>query len=480
MLYCIACHGDLPASSSNSRVCSGCGKQYPCIDGVDVFLVPDAMASLLGYAGEIDHTRAEFAALDDSLALFEKSGDKGLSERSARHRRGMAANLKVLDAVYRPIVEFVESRPCPVGVAGHNLRSGYTGDHMLTYFYQDWCGVADYEAVKNLISQSVATHCGDRESVAVLGAGACGLLHSVSAYFQVAYGVDLSLSALLMAKKLIAGTPLVFQLKDADWREVRVAPPAPSSGNIEFLVADAMTLPFKDSSLSVVITQYLLDIVSNAGLFAQEIRRVLKPGGVWINFSKPFKVYKPAALSRYRLAELPCYFGKRGFAVEEMACRRFVPLNLEALDGETDNVSDVVHFFALRKTGQALQVAEDRPVSRFFVKNDAVWREVPRIISGREVDFLQKRPVGGELRDESLWLNVMGNFIAVPANLGLLLESLFALINGERDLKDLFLILRNQGLSFSEEQFLALIYRLHREYALIDLQDGDADFTSDR
>ncbi|MDD5275191.1 MAG: class I SAM-dependent methyltransferase [Methylovulum sp.] len=473
MLYCLACHGDLTDSPPDLWVCADCGKQYPSINGVDVFILPDALSALPAYLREIDDTKAEFSAISTSLTAAETTGASALATRIARNQSGMSANLTFLEAVYQPIADFVQNHPCDAGgFAANPLKSGYTGDHMLPYFYQDWCGVADYEAVKNLICQTATAHCQDKGNAAVLGAGACGLLYSVANHFQKSYGVDLSLPGLLMAKTLIEGTPLSFQLKEADWQEVTVAPPTSAANDIQFITADVMALPFKSGTLSLVITQYLLDIVSNAELFSQEIYRVLKPSGVWINFSKPFSVQEPAELGRYRLAELPDYFNKLGFVVEDMSCQRFTPFNLATIDAETDNVDDVVHFFTLRKSAALMQIPEPKPISRFFTKNAAVWHEIPRIVEGRGVGFFQKRPLNDQLQGELWWLNVMGKFIAVPAEMALLLESLFALMDGERTLTAVFSIFQDQGVALTEAQFLILIYCLNRQYALIDLHEA--------
>lgn len=472
MLCCIACNGDLTRAAADLWECSQCGACYPFVGGVGVFILPDAMSALSGYAGEIDDARAECDAVAESLAgISASSANTALAERSARLQDGLTANLPFLETVYRPIVDFVRSHPVDGDAFfARPPQGGYGGDHMLQYFYQDWCGTAGYEAVKDLIRQDVAAHCRDSGNAAVLGAGACGLLYSIADYFPVCYGVDLSLPALLMAKKLIEGSPLTFLLREADWRTISVTPPAPPANEIRFLAADAMTLPIKSASLSLVVTQYLLDIVSSAELFTQEMYRVLKPGGVWINFSKPFKVRDCAALGRYRLEELPDYFGMRGFAVERMACRRFMPLDLAAIDAESDNVEDVVHHFVLRKDERLLRLPLPRQSSRFFDGNEDVWREIPRIVTGREAAFFQQKLADGGLDGAFVWLKIMGNLLAVPAAPALLLENLFGLIDGEKTLGDLFALLRGGG-ELAEARFLALIFCLNRQYGLIELRE---------
>lgn len=52
-------------------------------------------------------------------------------------------------------------------------------------------------------------------------------------------------------------------------------------GNINWTLADAIHLPFKDETLDAVICIGLLEYVEHA-LLIGEISRVLKPGGVWV------------------------------------------------------------------------------------------------------------------------------------------------------------------------------------------------------
>ncbi|MGH8498774.1 MAG: methyltransferase domain-containing protein, partial [Methylococcales bacterium] len=57
--------------------------------------------------------------------------------------------------------------------------------------------------------------------------------------------------------------------------------------NIQLVAANVTTLPFGNQTLSVVVTQFFLDLLGNIESFSGEINRVLKKDGIWINFSKP-------------------------------------------------------------------------------------------------------------------------------------------------------------------------------------------------
>ncbi|MDS3862309.1 class I SAM-dependent methyltransferase [Thermosynechococcaceae cyanobacterium BACA0444] len=53
--------------------------------------------------------------------------------------------------------------------------------------------------------------------------------------------------------------------------------------NLKLILGDASQLPFPDRSFDVVLTVHMLHAFSNLGLFLDEIDRVLKPNGFYLN-----------------------------------------------------------------------------------------------------------------------------------------------------------------------------------------------------
>lgn len=473
MYYCVACHGSLIDESSNIQICTNCKRRYPSINGIDVFTLPDAM-DLQGYILETKETIKQLESEIDCLDESKNSPDydKQLEKRIENAKKGMMGNIKVLKESYLPIIEFTQNQLFQANdFSSSVVKTNFSFNEMIPYFYQDWFGVPDYEKVKDLIYREITNHCHDKESVAVLGAGACGLIYNVADYFKVSIAVDLSLPTLLTAKKFIEGTPLKFYLKDADWSEVRLTPPASSTHDIRYLTANVMTLPFKDNTLSVVITQYLLDVVSYPEGFIEEIYRILKPDGVWINFSNPFKIQTPSELGRYKLNELPHYFNKLGFDVLNLECQHFTLLNLEKIYPEADCNNQIVHFFTLSKNQQSAQHTGLKPNSRFFNKSDSIWNEVPHIIKGRELTFLTRVSSDIQFQNEQMEIGLMEKYLSVKYELGCLLQIIFQYIDGISNLKELFLNVQKQMPNLSEANFLTLIYFLNIQYYLIDLKD---------
>lgn len=473
MYQCIACQGELVDKSLSLRICSDCGNSYPVINGVSVFLLPDTLSALHGFIMEMEDIKSSFAEINNSLEDFERcdAGAGMLVNRIGMTKEGMAGNIRVLEKSCQPITDFLQDWPCQNNaLAWSTVKSGFTSHSMLPYFYQDWSGTSDFAEVRNLFSKTLAEYCKDRASIAVLGAGACGLLYSFANDFQISYGLDLSLPTLLTAKDFIEGEPLTFHLQKADWHKVELIPPEPIANDIRYVVSNVMNMPFKHASVSVVVTQYMLDIVSNQKRLAEEIYRVLKPDGLWINFSIPFRLPgDPVELYRRKLNELPVFFNEMGFDVVSLANERFTLLNLEKVCAETGNNQQLVHFFTLRKSARNLS-GKNKSVQRFFKQNNSVWCEIPRIVKGRELTFIRTTSFGGQ-GCEGIEIRVAGDFFSIPSDFAMLLETIFACVNGKNSLRKLFAVLQDKGIRLSEETFLQLIYVLNVQHYLIELEE---------
>jgi SAM-dependent methyltransferase len=80
---------------------------------------------------------------------------------------------------------------------------------------------------------------------------------------------------------------------------------------------DAMALPFADRSLDVILIFEALYYVPDANRFADECRRVLRPGGVVLvsNANKDLFDFNPSPHSQvyHGVVELGDMFGSRGF-----------------------------------------------------------------------------------------------------------------------------------------------------------------------
>lgn len=72
-------------------------------------------------------------------------------------------------------------------------------------------------------------------------------------------------------------------------------------GNLRFLLADGMALPFTSGAFDLVLSHAVIEHVADAPRYLRECRRVLKPGGRFYLSTAPYLSFAGAHLPRLRL-----------------------------------------------------------------------------------------------------------------------------------------------------------------------------------
>jgi SAM-dependent methyltransferase len=444
--------------------------QFPAVGGVRVF-VPRPGAALQAFLTDLSAIEQRFGSTAAALERSEHSLPTSMRRRAERMQNGMSRDLALMTAACEPIRAAVaDQRPEEDFIAWASIQTGLSLHDMFIYFYQDWTPTKEFERVKGWFRGAVAEHCRDRASVAVLGAGACGLVHALAHEFQHTYAVDLSLPTLLLAKKFLEGERLALHLKQANWARADLAPPAPAPNPISYLAANVTHLPFKEGSLSTVVTQCLFDIVDNPVHLAEEIHRVLRPEGVWINFSHAFDAPgDPMELSPRKLEEVPLVLGPLGFDVLSLQRKRFIMLDASAIDPEPARTEDDVHFFMMSKAVGRPKLARFSELrQRFEAADPTLWQARPRAVPGKEVSISERRVFsqhGGERHPE---LKVGPYAMPIPASHADLLGALLEQVDGERTLREIYDAVGGAA-SLSPAEFLELVSCLSVERYLLDL-----------
>ncbi len=85
----------------------------------------------------------------------------------------------------------------------------------------------------------------------------------------------------LVAAQMVSpgGTATGIDMTPEMLAKARASAEAMGAGNVEFVEADAESLPFPDGSFDVVISNGVIDLVPDKDVVFSEIRRVLVPGG---------------------------------------------------------------------------------------------------------------------------------------------------------------------------------------------------------
>jgi ubiquinone/menaquinone biosynthesis C-methylase UbiE len=419
------------------------------------------------------------ASLASALAAFEQEKlllhgqpSRDTSSRAAHPRierilSGKTGNLSLLDRCMQPVREYLYGRtrlPAVADLVATTVAHRAPYWWMLSYFYQDWGGTRDFDEVASLITNALLRLRPDGEALAVLGAGAGGLVRRGAQEFDRTYGVDLSAPTLLLAHEVLAGQSLDVFLETADWAHVRLTSPVERlHRNIELAVADVNWLPLAANSMSAVITQYLMDVLADPLHVASEIRRVLKPGGIWINFSVPFQpLHEPTALGRPDISEIAGLLHPLGLTVEESERRQFRWLNTDKISPLGHRYVNDVHYFAARKDAATIadQLAPGGP------KLD--WEWIPRRAPSRDVHFVNKRiPRGDQIDTASEAQIPLRGSLSMPAPALKIFEQLVMLVDGRRTAGDIFGALPAGNGWIDREMFLDVLPYLVRHHGLL-------------
>lgn len=471
---CLQCMAGLDADvSTNLIICDQCKTSFPIISKIPVFtsnapsLLRWQYRSLLDTRRDLEKKRHNpFKSADVANTSYQRG-------RMSRMLFGTARNIKLVDSLTRPFLdlfsnegrESLESTDWMLGnSAGSELRS------MLPYFYQDWGQTPDFESARDLIVDALKSRA-DLDTVAVLGAGACGVANAAASIFNYTCAVDLSVPTLLLARRLLNGKSIKFSLEQAGWRALRLTNRKSATNPIGLVAADASKLPVGDETFSAVVTQYLLDVVRNPVLLISEIRRVLRPSGIWVNFSMPFKLPgDPPALARPGIPEMKGVLRRLGFKLIMGTEHRFSFLNLERLYKSAHRAEQNVHLLVSQKTGRLpLNPVTSEPSGDVSVSDEAWWEHVPAWLAGREANVVRSRRFGSNGISERRFLLIDGLGAALPETLLDIAEAIFKQVDGVRTLRDICQGLASGGLAITETRFRQIIHYLSTEQKIFSV-----------
>lgn len=467
--HCVRCYGNLTERAEADLACATCQAIYPSIGGIRV-LVAKPYRLLRLQAGRVAEKKETTAGHRRRLA--ETQGDGHPPEawsRALEGYDGWLANLDLLDRLLQPARDHLATQPAPASpLDDFLLESGWPSYDMLGYFYRDWSDTKEARLVTDLVTGALAKHgSGEREAIAVLGCGACRLVHDLSDLFPAVFGVELAVDSLLLARALLDGAQVNLHFNfprphiPIEQKVVRIEGPARRADSIELVAADVSRLPFASGSLQYVITQYLLDIIANPESVFREIRRVLAPGGLWINFSNLSESNSPLAVRAFDQVnnlDRASFLRQHGFVLREESMHRFNYLDLAGLSPWAAVNTETPVFFVAQKEAAAPEPAD--AIAGYFSRgDDAVWALVPRIST--PVHFIHGRTFTAQGVEEVRRLELPRTSRRLSREMALLAESLLLGVDGKRSLGQL---LGGLKASYSnlvgEDDFLTLFSEL--------------------
>jgi SAM-dependent methyltransferase/uncharacterized protein YbaR (Trm112 family) len=325
MLACPRCQGSLEQADSLS--CSRCGSHYPWLGALPC-LVPDPSRWRAQAAQRLGEY-LEFSAGRLAELELEQQAPRLLPRTRARLGRiANALNIEraLIAKLMAPLHADAMALPAPVAFTEAPLAG--TLDLLTCYehVFRDWAwGEAESRDALRICQRLLTEASAERspQRLAVFGAGAGRLaadLHHALRPGQT-LALDLNPLPLLIADRLTRGESIEayeFPVAPRGENEVAVARrlhcPFEVPAGLTFLVADALSAPIASASLDVVVTPWFIDAVAaDPRVTAAAIGRVLKPGGLWLNFG-PLRFTGPSS-RLYTIDEILDIAAMSGFDV---------------------------------------------------------------------------------------------------------------------------------------------------------------------
>ncbi|ACK73776.1 Methyltransferase type 11 (plasmid) [Gloeothece citriformis PCC 7424] len=186
----------------------------------------------------------------------------------------------------------------------------------------------------------------------------------VTTFLEPGVGTGLNVLPLVKRGYCVTGIDASQEMLAQFRQKLHSIPP-----NLKLIHADASRLPFSDNSFDVILTVHMLHTVSNWRKFLDEVERVLKPSGFYLNAQwltpparKEFEDYFRVILSEYE----PLKHSKRvnqtlnNINVDKyLQSKKYRSNYLIAKEWTvTNTVEELLSFFKLRAYGLCWQVPE--------------------------------------------------------------------------------------------------------------------------
>jgi len=333
-------------ASAAGFACERCGATGPVVGQIPVLVAhPEPYLS----ATRMQLVTGRLAAMRQERAAQAGDDDAGRMARARRRVEAQNSNWGVVESLCAPALRAGSLEGSALDSFLVDRKTGWRLDRLARYFVADWVDGAPARDIVRHVADLRGAFPGGGHA-AVLGSGAGGLLTGLAPLFDRVTGVDLSLPALLLSSNLLAGGRFDLHVEHANWRCVSVSGAAPPSANVDLVAADAAALPFASGSLSLVVTQYLLDIVADPERVAGEIGRALAPGGVWLNLGLPFRLPRDGKEAPRRDADdMDAFVSASGFRMSRVDTVDLRHLDLSRIDASAGGVAHRALLFAAQK-----------------------------------------------------------------------------------------------------------------------------------
>jgi SAM-dependent methyltransferase len=449
---CLYCRGELRSGELALR-CAGCGKQYPVAGGVPL-LVREAAAYFRGQCAALRGAARE-ARRRRELVDVDGVADGWPAATLKRHRDVSETEAAQAEALFALIgTPFSETAPNEHPDGMQAVRPGWDVATMIPYLVRDWSDTSELRDTSLRIGEALRRAFPDPrgKSVVFAGCGAAGLLAEMPPGFARVVGFDLTLPVLAAARQLLDGAtlelPLARALNETGRVSLRRRDRQSGKSAAELVVMDALDTAFPDGSVDCVVTVFLTDILPDPRALADEIRRVLREGGVWINYGPSGNDLK--AVWRFDQTEGAAFFELAGFEVVGAEARRGTNLDISTACPSASFRNVLCYLTAAKKAARPGEEPREGPPGP-----DDLGPIVPRHFPGARLAHPLEDIEAGNIQFQHDRVPGRGESWQIGGRAARILT----LVDGKRSVRDIALLLSRRNPPHPIEETLRVFAR---------------------
>lgn len=321
-LKCLRCNHSLKKAgfTMHAIICSHCGTSYPLIGRLPALFSQPEEALAATYISYVRFESEQQRLISDLDGQMKTNRQRAQLNR--RLKEAIKQNLSVIDTVRLALEPLVSSRSV-ASVSSQNVLAYSTS---LNYLRRDWCGLPECEHEIRIIRDTLATMLNDslqdRDLAVFMGAGMGRIAWEFSHIFGQSVAIDNSIAMGFNFYRLQqeplsfyeVNTKRVFCTEDmVRALEARIPPSGPTAPEILYIAGNALDTPLPDASVSSVVSVYFTDVFP-LRMYLKEIRRILKPGGLFIHFG-PLEYHFEETADMLSAEEIRTVFESAGFDI---------------------------------------------------------------------------------------------------------------------------------------------------------------------
>lgn len=318
LICCPQCNKELKSLS-----CQNCNTEYPSLEGTP-WLLENPKTSLSYWQKSLHKTLGSLKGQAQSIrAQAEASSNLSLTTKRLRKvAQAKYEQANLIEKLLGSLMELLQVTPLTEDLFPNQDLTSYIDN-----IHRDWSwGKEENNISIDCLKRLVENEDVSNSTVLFLGAGAGRLAYDFHRTFgpKNTLVTDINPLLLTVASNIIPGQKIKlydFPIAPKSLEEClllnKLQAEEPIKNGIHFLFADAIKTPFKESSIDIVITPWLIDILPGApDKLMVSINRILKSNGKWLNFG-PLGFSHQETRFHYSLEEIKEGLVELGFSLEK-------------------------------------------------------------------------------------------------------------------------------------------------------------------